>query len=194
MATKELPHPTEAEIQDKCFKEFLRWRHQDSLRVTNWRGWSQRTNRNHSRVSHFYREYDIAVFYKESDQLMLNGYEVKGWSKIRNEKLIEPPFGEGIDQALALLLQGADFTYAIYPQPKKVEDQVDLKKLCDQFAPYVGLIYVQNDLSMHTTAREPQRNPHSTPDRKKKMLASLVAGGVFSEMSDQPSWVKQQQY
>ena len=91
MTAKEPLNPTETEIQDKFFKEFLEWRHPNSVIVKNWRGWSLRTNRNHSHKSPFYREFDLAVFYKDSSQqLMCEGFEVKGWTKTKDGKLIEP--------------------------------------------------------------------------------------------------------
>jgi len=189
-------HPTEEQIQDKFFSEFLARR--SSVRAKNWTGWSLRKGRDHSEVTNFYREFDLAEFYVDGTSLVLAGYEVKGWKKTtkrdKSQKMIEPAFGDGIDQALALLQNGADFASVIYPEPAKTEDKAALKELCDHYARNVGIIYVQNDLKSYFNFRLPTRNPYATMDRKKKMLSSLMTGGNLSDISDLPSWAKQQKY
>lgn len=187
-------YPSEMEIQDKFFNVFLDWHYPNSVRVKNWRGWSLRTDRNHSHKSPFYREFDLAVFYKDAtEQLLCEGFEVKGYTNTKDGKPVEPEWGEGLDQALALLFQSADYAYLIYPEPQRIEDKKDLKTLCDNFAPCVGLIYVPNDLASYSLYRTPQRNYHTTVDIKKKKLASLIASGNLSDIKV-PLWAAQHNF
>jgi len=192
---KELAHPEETQIQDTFFREFLK--DEDSIRVKDWGGWSYKKGRNRKEQTRFYREFDIAVFSRKplayGHDLKLTGYEVKGWRKDRG-KVREPPFGEGLDQALVLLQQGADFAYVIYPKPKRAEDKDALKELCDRYAPYIGIIYVNNDLSWYEIFREAKQNSYVSMNRRRDMLTSLITGGNFSEISELPLWAKQQQY
>lgn len=189
--------PLEAKIQDKFFQEFLRDR--DSIRVKDWSGWSYKRGRSHTDQTRFYREFDVAVFSRKilpygGYDLKLTGYEVKGWKKDSSGKMREPPFGEGLDQALALLQQGADFAYVIYPEPRKKEDKSALKELCERYASNIGIIYVQNDLSWFLKHREAKQNHYVNTDRRKRMLTSLTTGGNFSDISELPLWAKQQEY
>jgi len=196
--TKELAHPEEAQITDKFLKEFLK--DGESIRVKDWGGWSYRTGRNSRQQTRFWREFDIAVFSRTTlsggggYELTLKGYEVKGWRKDRKGKMIAPPFGEGLDQALVLLQQGANFAYLIHPQPKRDEDKSALKELCDMYAPCVGIIYVYDDLSWFETYRKAEQNHHVQVNRTRDLLTSLITGGNFSEISELPLWAKQQQY
>jgi hypothetical protein len=196
MAEVHSQYPSEKQIQDKFFHDFLARR--SSVRVKNWTGWSYRKGRTHSEVSLFYREFDLAQFHIDGTGLVLSGYEVKGWRKVsikgKEAKMVEPAFGDGLDQALALLEQGADFASVIYPEPKKQEDKEVLKRLCDHFAPNIGIIYVQNDLTSFYDFRPPQHNLYTNIDRKKKMLSSLMTGGTFSDISELRPWAKQQKY
>ena len=165
------------------------------VRVKNWTGWSYRKGRSHKERTQFYREFDIAIFSKASSyDLELTGYEIKGWRKDRKGKMFEPAFGDGLDQALVLLQEGADFAYVVYPEPTNQRNKTDLKELCDRYASHIGIIFVANDLSYHTKFREAQRNNHTTRDRKKNMLTSLTTGGNFSDISELPVWVKKQEY
>ena len=194
---KELSHPQESQIQDKFFREFLKDR--DSIRVKNWSGWSYKKGRKHKERTRFYREFDIAKFARKSlpygsYDLKLTGYEVKGCRKDRREKMLEPPFGEGLDQALALLQQGADFSYVIYPEPTNVEIKSALKEMCDRYAPNIGIIYVNRDLSWYQTYREAKQNINVNRDRTRDMLTSLITGGNYSEISELPLWAKRHQY
>lgn len=144
-------HPTEAQIQDKFFKQFLTVR--NCVRVKNWTGWSYRKGKDHYEEKKFYREFDLAIFYKDARGLTLEGYEVKGWrrapTKEMRERMAEPAFGDGIDQALALLQQGADFSRVIYPEPTDPADKTALSELWDHYAQNIGIIYVRNDLSSY---------------------------------------------
>lgn len=194
---KESLQPTESEIHGKFFREFLK--DSESVIVKNWSGWSYKKGRRHREQTRFYREFDIAVFSRtalpaEMYELKLTGYEVKGWRKGHGGKMIEPPFGEGIDQALVLLQQGADYAYVIYPEPKNDEYKSALKELCDRYARDIGIIFTYNDLSWRYTFREAGRNVHTNTDRKKKLLNSLTTGGNYSDISELPMWVKRQQY
>lgn len=188
-------YPAEKQIQDKFFRDFLR---PNGVHVKNWTGWSYKKGRTHSEVTPFYREFDLAEFYLDATGLVLAGYEVKGWRKVTKKgkegKMLAPAFGDGLDQALALLEQGADFASVVYPEPKKQEDKEPLKQLCDHFASNIGIIYVRNDLSSYYDFRPPQQNFYTNIDRKKKMLSSLMAGGTFSDLSEFPPWARQQKY
>ena len=195
--SKEITHPEETQIQDKFYREFLKG--VDSIQVKDWSGWSYKKNRKHREQTRFYREFDIAVFSRKSlpsgsFDLKLVGYEVKGWRKDRRGKMVEAPFGEGLDQALVLLQQGADLAYVIYPEPKRQKDKSDLKELCDRYAPNIGIIYVRDDLSWYQTYRDAKQNSYVNRDKKRNMLTSLLTGGNFSEISERPLWALQQQY
>ncbi len=188
-------YPSEGQIQDKFFRDFLR---NNAVRVKNWTGWSYKKGRTHREVTPFYREFDLAEFYLDTTGLVLAGYEVKGYRKTTKKgkegTKLPPAFGDGIDQALTLLKQGADFASVIYPEPKKQEDKEALKELCDHFAANIGIVYVRNDLTSSYAFRPPVQNFHTNIDRKKKMLSSLMTGGTFSDISDFPPWAKQQKY
>jgi hypothetical protein len=182
--------PSEGDIQNKLFNTFLINERKDSLLVKDWAGWSIRLDREHRAERFLTREFDIAWFFKEAGHLSLAGIEVKGWRSDVTGKMHRPPFGEGLDQALALLQMGADYAYVAYPEPADDE----LKEMCDHFAPNVGVYYVKNDLSSAYVFRDAQVNPHTTIAWKRIMLASLVAAGVWNEMSPMPDWVMNNDY
>jgi hypothetical protein len=73
MSSTNPSYPSEAQIQDKFFKQFLTVR--NSVRVKNWTGWSYKKGRNHREETKFYREFDLATFYKDARGLTLEGYE-----------------------------------------------------------------------------------------------------------------------
>lgn len=57
----------------------------------------------------------------------------------------EPPaFGEGLDQSLALLMNGVDYSYLVHPEPRRFEDQEALRKLCERYAPHLGVLIAGN--------------------------------------------------
>ncbi|HKZ43078.1 MAG TPA: hypothetical protein VJ044_19120, partial [Candidatus Hodarchaeales archaeon] len=127
--------------------------------------------------------------------IVLTGFEVKGFGKKSGKA---PPFAHGLDQALVLLHQGADFAYLVHPEPQKNDDKIALNELCTKYAPLVGLIFVPHDLTQLTIAaqsyRHATRNPHTTAERKRKMLTSLLTWGLRDEISDIPLWCKKQEY
>jgi hypothetical protein len=194
----EHPRPSEEEIQDKLFFEILPKRYPDSVIVKNWMGWSYRGKEDRKEQTRFFREFDIALFERKTQagmhSLVLTGFEIKGFGE-KSGKL--PAFAQGLDQALALLHQGADYAYLLHPEPAE-RDKKDLKDLCEKFAPYVGLVFVPHDLEKLAPYYQPykdaQRNPHSMADRKRNMLTSLATWGLRDAISELPLWCKRQEY
>lgn len=191
--------PTQEQIQNKLFNETLPKRHPDSVIAKNWLGWSYRGERNKRQQTKFYREFDLAVFERKVQvsisSLILTGFELKGFEEKSGKA---PAFAEGLDQALVLLEQGADYSYLVHPEPSNQDDKKALKELCDRFAPCVGLFFVHYDLKAfppyYSPFREARQNPQSKPDRKRNMLTSLVTWGLRDALSDIPLWCKRQEY
>jgi hypothetical protein len=190
--------PTEQEIHDKLFADILPKRHPNSVLAKNWLGWSYRGQETR-KPTKFYREFDVSVFELKTigtiKSLTLTGFEVKGYEKSSGKP---PSFGEGLEQTLAQLEQGADFSYLVHPEPENPDDKRALKELCDRFAPHIGLIFVPYDLTKlnpyYSPYREAQRNPHTTRDRKRDMLTSLAAAGWRDAISELPLWCQRQEY
>ena len=190
---------TEEKIHDKLW-EYLTTLHDEDCCTRNWRGWSYRIGKNQREKTFFYREFDVARFHKEQFQnqtdLLLYGYEVKGYQKAlkgreRTTAYKEPAFGAGIDQALILLYQGADFAYLVIPEPEKETDRSNLRDLCDKYAYYVGIMFFSG--ATFWEFRKAERNTHTGEDRKKKMLTSLISGGQVSDIKI-PLWCKKHEY
>ena len=162
-------------------------------------------NESWKRESHYFsREFDIAIFYRGQREhillrpimeifeppyyLTLVGIEVKGLTKERG-KVRHPGFAEGIDQALVLLHQWADFSFLVKPEENQDDE---LKTMCDSFAPQIGLIAVRQD-GTFDVYREPTRNYNTSDEKKKRMLTSLIHGGYFTNIRT-PQWCKEHKY
>ena len=186
--------PTEGEIHDRFFRSFLRL--PGVHLIKDWQGWSLRTKMmndktgkpiNHSKPTSFYSEFDIANFERDSEnKLLIKGYEVKGYTNKDNPSR-PPDFADGVGQALALLLQGADYSFVILPKLKG-EDTEGLKLLCDQYAKSIGIIYVEHDLSRYEIARKPDPNPSITTKRKIQ-LAEGATHPNCTESTEIPLWL-----
>jgi hypothetical protein len=198
LGTEDTPKPSERLIHDKLFHTVFPKMYPDSVIVKNWMGWSYRVSGNKKEQDKFRREFDIAVFQKQTfgstSNLVLTGFEIKGFS----QRPTKPPaFLEGLDQAIALLGQGADHSYLVHPEPDKQEDKSAARILCANFAPLIGLMFVPRDLEKVTYLskyKEAGRNPHTTPDMKHKMLTALIVGGLRDDIGPLPSWASKQQY
>jgi hypothetical protein len=195
--------PSEQQIHDRLFRETLPSLYPDSVIVKNWMGWSYRGAGDKKEQDKFRREFDLAVFQRKTVgtiyQLVLTGFEIKGYSQEKKQK--KPPrppaFAEGLDQALVLLHQGADYSYLVHPEPENDGDKYALRDLCARFAPLIGLIFIPHDLTKLTYLakyKEAQQSSHTTPDMKRKMLTALISGGLRDAISNIPSWAKTQQY
>lgn len=198
MAREGNNRPTESQIVH-YYLDILRG-NLDAVVVKDWSGWSHK-EAGHSEQTNFYRTFDIAMIERElipgeMNDLTITGFEAKGFSKDNKGRLIPPPFGEGLDQALSLLMNGADFSYIIHPEPKRDDDKDDLKVLCDRYCPLIGIIIVSNDLKSHQTIRQAQTNPYSSRDRKRDMLGALATSGHYDKTFGLtlPLWVKKHQY
>ncbi len=183
----------EKNIHDKLW-DYLTNLHRDDCFARNWKGWTYRTSEGRDK-SFFYREFDIARFHRikrdHTTELWLHGYEVKGYTK-KVETYYEPSFGHGIEQALVLLFQGADYAYVVIPEPKDNDYKNDLKEFCEKFARNIGLTF----FTEHGTFwdfRKPERNIYATMDRKKKMLTSLITMPQLSEIIS-PVWARKHEY
>jgi hypothetical protein len=189
--------PTEDQIIEYLLN---RSRLSERVLVKDWSGWSYKEE-GRSIQTKFYRAFDVAMIErKEISQnyydLIITGYEAKGYTLNKQEKWSPPAFGEGLDQALALLMNGADFAYLVHPEPKRSEDKQALKVLCEQYVKYLGLMIVSNDLTYSQEIIKPEKNPYSNRDRKRDMLTALAIGGHYDKKFGLtlPSWVKTHQY
>lgn len=193
---------TEKRIHNKLW-HYLTDLHSQNCFAKNWKGWSYRVGKKHREKTFFYREFDIARFHREerrySTTLQLYGYEIKGYEKIKRRHkgevrttYKEPAFGLGLEQALILLYQGADFAYLVIPEPEKEREKNNLQDFCKKYARYIGLIFF-NEHEAFWEFRKAERNPHTTEDRKKKMLTSLISGGQVSDIRI-PIWCKKQEF
>ncbi len=198
MGSNNTPKPSEKQIQEKLFREILPKMYPDSVIVTNWLGWSYRGKDDKKEQMRFFREFDIAIFQRQTRGyehfLVLTGFEIKGFAQ---NPLRPPAFAEGLDQANVLLFQCADYSYLVHPEPEKDGDKYALRDLCARFSPYVGLIFIPHDLEKLTYLskyKEANQNPHCLQDRKRNMLTSLVTWGLRDEISELPLWCKSQQY
>jgi len=193
---------TEEKIHEKLWNHLTNLHDQDCI-VKNWKGWSYRRGKEKREKSFFYREFDVARFHREQHQhttnLWLYGYEVKGYEKITRKtkgeiKVIykEPTFGLGIEQALVLLYQGADYAYLVIPESKKERDKNNLQDFCEKYARNIGLMFL-TEQGTFWEFRKAERNLYSTEDRKKKMLTSLTAAGQFSNIKS-PDWCRKHEF
>ena len=176
----------------------------DDLIIERWRGWSTKVGRKKRERHDFLREFDIAIFSRGKREYILRrpiaeilkppyyltlvGIEVKGLTKER-QKVRYPGFAEGIDQALVLLHQGADFSFLVKPEEKQDDE---LKTMSDNFARQIGLIAVRQD-GTFDVYREPTRNYNTSDEKKRKMLTSLIHGGYFTNIR-LPQWCKKHEY
>jgi hypothetical protein len=193
---------TEQKIHQKLWDYLTKLYDQDCF-ARNWKGWSYRVGKKQREKTFFYREFDIARFHREQrpygSELWLYGYEIKGYEKVtkkykKKKRIIykEPAFGAGIEQALILLYQGADYAYLVIPEPKEVKDKNSLNDFCEKYAHPIGLIFV-TEQGTFQEFRKAERNILATEDRKKKMLTSLISGGQVSDIKI-PVWCKKQEF
>lgn len=177
----------------------------NDLVVEKWTGWSFRIGKKRRERHRFLREFDIALFSRGKREFILRrpimeilkppyyltliGIEIKGLTK-EKVKMKPPGFAEGVDQALVLLHQGADYAYLVTPESK---NDKELKLFCDNFASKIGLILVRKDGTFEPH-RDADRNYSTTSDDlKKKLLTSLISGGNFSNIRI-PKWCKKHEY
>lgn len=190
---------TEEKIQNKLYEYLCGY--SDRVVITNWKGWTYKGD--DAKVGHktfFHREFDVATFEKQDGELVLKGYETKGYNKIKRKKkngeqivYEHPAFGGGLDQALVLLLEGADYSYLVIPEPERDVDKEHLKKLCDDFAAHIGLIFVTKDWTFWTY-REAQRNYSNSRERKIEMLASALASGMMGRKRRFTMWARKHEF
>jgi hypothetical protein len=171
-------------------------KYSDDLVVEMWKGWWIKAG-GQKQQHPFHREFDIAVFKKTEYHLTLTGYEIKGTRK-RGTQVFPPPFGAGLDQALTLLLQGADYSYLVTPglsdQWTERDFATPLAELCHQFT-MVGLIFPSLDKDRQTvtswhTRVEAKQNTHTQEETKKRMLTCLLTSGQNGRIRV-PNWAKE---
>jgi len=160
--------------------------------VKEWRGWTIRGKEKREKIF-FRREFDLATFSKDQSGLTLHGFEVKGYTKLEEGKGYGPsPFGAGLDQAAVLLDQGADNSFLVLNEPDR-QTKEDLKRVCEHYFPYVGLIYLSKD-AVFWRARNPgMKNPYTNNDKKRKILQSLIVGGQRSDIR-MTDWCEKQNF
>lgn len=196
--------PTEDEIRTRLFESFEALHPHDVI-VEKWSGYSVKTGKERER-KYLLREIDIArfsriaipeltraIFGGVSYNIRLYAYEVKGYTKMKDGGFSEPTFGNGIDQAIANLYQGADLSYVVYPETHE-ETRNNLIKMCETFAPRVDLIFMSKEGMFIPWKNHREPLTHVSPqDTKRRMLSTLIASGSYSRIQ-LPDWAKNHQY
>ena len=167
--------------------------HSNDLIVEMWKGWWIKPGDQKQQYL-FFREFDIARFEKTQYGMVLTGYEIKGMQK-KGTKVSFPPFGAGLDQALCLLMQGADYSYLVTPEPSNEEAKTALATLCDRFT-NVGLMFPavdgeRREIVGWQTRIKAKQNSNTSENLKKNMLTFLMASGQRGRMIHAPSWTKE---
>ena len=177
-------------IEEKIQRRYFRYLHKkcpDDVLVMNWKGWYEKAT-NHP--SYFYGAFDIAQFSRvikhgKVVDLILTGYEVKGVRRIFKTKKKAgikiqtgwryPRLAEGIDQALALLMQRADYSFLITPTPESEGEKRDLISLRNKFVSHIGLIFA-NTRRGFTEPDQRLRNKTDLPDKLDALIPLYVSG------------------
>lgn len=191
---------SEDRIRDALFESL---KGTDKVAVKEWKGWPIKTAKGRSESHFFRRSFDIATFEREDRSLILTGYEVKGVVKERRKKKAEeeagyryPSFAEGLDQALVLLYQGADYSYLVHPEPEEDSMKTEMKIFIERFARPIGLVFVNSqDVQKggyFLRYRQAERN-YAEENEKKRLLTSLLSGGYFTDIHI-TDWSKKHDY
>jgi len=187
----------ESVLRHELFDHLVNY-HSSDLIVEMWKGWWIKPGDRKQQYL-FFREFDIARFEKtQYSNLILTGYEVKGMQKERTKegtKVSFPPFGAGLDQALALLMQGANYSYLVTPEPSDQRIEKGLATLCDKFTS-VGLIFPiiggeRQKITGWRTRIDAKQNYSTDEEQKKHMLTYLMASGQRGRRIHAPSWTKE---
>lgn len=78
------------------------------------------------------------------------------------------------------------------PELKDSDYEIDLQDFCVKFAHHIGLLFF-TEYGSFWEFRKAERNIHTTPDKKKKMLTSLITMGQLSDIKV-PDWARKQEY
>ncbi len=133
----------------------------------------------------------LGVFSGLKNFLTFTAFEVKG-NKKAGERVDEPTIGEGIEQAVVNLYQGADFSVIVRPDPGD-EKRGHLVKICEMYAPKVDLwFYNGKDFVGWKQSPKPTFNAASEQE-KRMMLTRLVTSGAYTRIN-LPDWAKQGKY
>jgi len=194
--TIELEFLFEARIRKALFDSL---KGSDRVVVEEWRGWPIKTAKGRSEEHLFRRPFDLATFERKDRTLILTGYEVKGVDKVRKKAGVSyryPSFGEGLDQALVLLHQGADFSYLVHPEPKEDNVKAEMKSFLERFASPIGLIFVTSEALQKQgylfPYKQAERN-YADENEKRRLLTSLLSGGYFREIHI-VDWARKHEY
>jgi len=171
----------------------------DKVVVEEWRGWPIKTAKRRSEAHFFRRPFDLAAFERSDRTLILTGYEVKGVDKVRKKRGITlryPSFAEGLDQALVLLHQGADYSYVVHPEPEDESMKTEMKRFFEIFARQAGLIFVTpkdvQGKGFMIPYKQAERN-YADENEKKRLLTTLLSGGYFRDIHI-VDWAKRHEY
>jgi len=184
---------SEDEIRTILFKKFSG---SNNLVLTKWRGWTIYGTGGKGESVFLRMEFDIARFERRvrqylSPEITLTGYEVKGVTRTKEGESRFPSFAEGVSQALALLFQGADYSYLVWPEPDD-DTRSALKTLLDRYCPIVGLIFVMKTENLWEY-RKATKNSYTSDETKKRMLSALLSGGHYSD-SYVPDWARRHEF
>ncbi len=183
----------EEKIQRRYF-DYLHENYSKDVLVMNWEGWYEKATKH---PSYLYGEFDIARFSRvikdgKVVDLILTGYEVKGvnreWTDKKQEgKMVRvqtgwqyPRLAKGIDQALVLLMERADYSFLVTPTPESEGEKRDLITLRNKFVPHIGLIFA--DINGGFTKPDEQRPRNETNlDDKLDALIRLYTSGKHEQ-------------
>ena len=124
---------------------------------------------------------------------------MKGVDKVRKKEGIAhryPSFAEGLDQALVLLHQGADYSYVVHPEPKDTSMKTEMKKFFEDFAQKIGLVFITpkdvRDKGFIFPYKQAERN-YADENEKKRLLTTLLSGGYFRDINI-VDWARKHEY
>jgi len=173
-------------------------REYDKVVVEEWRGWPIKIAKGRSEAHLFRRSFDVAAFERTDRTLILTGYEVKGVVRVRKKgtDYRYPSFAEGLDQALVLLHQGADYSYLVHPEPEDKNMKTEMKEFLEGFAGQIGLIFLTpkdvQDKGFISPYKQAKRN-YADENMKKRLLTTLLSGGYFRDIHI-VDWAKRHEY
>ncbi len=178
----------------------------EALLVEKWSGYTVKTGSERQR-EFLVREMDLAMFTLQAQpeltqllvlgglkhRIVLTTYEVKGHTRTKEGKWSEPAFGDGLDQAVVHLYQGADNSWLVYPDIGS-EKGTKLADICSNFCPRVGVLFVTKSGSF-LPYKAPVEGPITGQNEqtKRKMLARLITSGTYSRINE-PDWAKKHLY
>lgn len=185
----------EEDIQRRYYNLLKDQYHDDAL-VMNWDGFWEKIGQINKkqdslhfgpRKSPFYSEFDIARFHRVllngKYRLELYGYEIKGVTRdqLKKERWRYPRVTSGLDQALTLHFQEADYSYLVTPRPEKEDHEKFLLDFRKKFTPKVGIIFAEIKGSFTEMISASRFRTNRT--KKEDNLIRLIVNGAYKKNS-----------